>query len=792
MKNVIQKSWQLGEKWGITVIKHRWKVLITSLLFFVVFASGGIMQLNSDYHIFFSEDNPQLIAYDELQAIYSKDDNVFIAIERKDGNSLFDPESLQAIEDLTNKAWQTPYSSRVDGITNFQFTKAVGDDLYVEDLVSNAVVKNPQELAAIKEIATSDNRLVNRLINKEGTVTGINITVKLPGGAPEQNDSVTAYVRKMVSEFEKENPQLKTSLTGFVMLTSAFYEAAFNDGITLTPLMFLVIILITYITTRTITGTLSTLLIIILSIGTAMGAGAYMGIYLTPPTAAFANIIMTLAIANCIHILITFIQSMRTGMDKKASIVESLRINFSPVLATMITTVIGFLSMNFSDSPPFRDLGNLTAIGMIAVFIYAIGLLPALLSILPVKIQVRKRRNGTKWFEKFSEFVISNRRPVFIICAAFVVISSVFVVNNDLNDDFVKYFSKNIQFRTDTDHISQVLTGMYTMEFSINAGEPGGVNNPGYLHKLHEFEKWLYKNPEVIHVNAFTDVMRHINKSMHGDNINYFKIPEKREEAAQYLLLYEMSLPFGLDMNNQVNVDKSATRVIVTLENIPFKKMIQLSEKASQWLDDNAPDYMNASATSNSLMFAHLTQRQIHSMITGTILAMVLIAIVIGIVLRNFRLGLLSLIPNITPVIAGLGLWGLFFGYFNTGMSIVFGMTLGIIVDDTVHFLSKYLRARKEHSLSSEESIQYAFTTVGKAIIVTSVILLAGFGILALSNFGMNSDMAKITMLIIFLALVLDFLLLPVMLLTKKSHKKVNTPAYHNRPFILETKTELI
>ncbi|MCZ6694066.1 MAG: MMPL family transporter [Bacteroidetes bacterium] len=776
-KHLKEKSNEFGERWGLGIVKYRWLVLIGSLLLFFAAVSGGMMGFNSDYHAFFSDDNPQLIAFEELQSIYTKDDNVFILINRKDGKDIFDKKTLSAVEKLTEKAWQTPYSSRVDAITNFQYTRAVADDLYVDDLISDAHVKSAEELAELKLIATTDSRLVKRLINKDATATGINITIRLPDVQTFENVEIAAFVREMVEEFEVENPELETHLSGMVMLNNAFMEASGNDAAKLTPLMLLIVIITILLTTRTITGTFASLLVIIASIGSTMGIGAYIGMALTPPSAAFMNIVLTLAVADSIHILITLIQGMRTGLSKRDAVVESLRVNFMPIFITSLTTVIGFLSMNFGDSPAFSDLGNLTAIGLTAAFIFSVTLLPAVLTILPVRVKEVREESKTKvpMLDRLADFVIVNKRAVIIGCSLFIIGTSLLALKNELNDDFVKYLSKNISFRNDTDYISENLTGIYTLEFSVNAGEDGGISDPKYLHKLKEFEKFLYSYPEIIHVNAFTDVMRHLNKSMHGDQKEYFKIPESREQAAQFLLLYEMSLPFGLDLNNQVNVDKSGTRVIATMDNIKTGKMIEISEAASAWLKKNAPEHMYTEGTSNAMMFAHLTKRQITGMIFGTLLAMALIAIVLGVALKSFKYGALSLIPNITPVLAGLGIWGLFYGFVNAGIAMVFGMTLGIVVDDTVHFLSKYLRARREHGLSAEDSVRYAFTTVGKAMVVTSFVLVAGFMVMAQSDFGINSDMSKITVFIIVLAIILDFLLLPALLISGTSSKS-NAP----------------
>lgn len=771
IQNLKESSQQFGERWGRWVVKFRWPVLIGTLLIAMAFGAGGQMGFNSDYHVFFSEDNPQMLAYDGLQNKYTKDDNVFIVIAPKDGE-VFTKETLKAIEELTANAWQTPYSSRVDAITNFQYTRAVEDDLYVEDLISDAVNKSNTELAELKKIATTDPRLVHRLINEEGTVTAVNVTVRLPEQDNGESAEVTAFARELVKNLEDQYPNLDTYLSGMVMLNSAFFEAANGDFMTLTPLMFLIVIITIFLTTRTISGTLSTLLVIILSIATAMGFGAYVGIGLTPPSGAFINIILTLAVADSIHVLITIIQQMRKGMAKRDAIVESLRLNFMPVFITSLTTIIGFLSMNFSDSPPFHDLGNLTSVGMAAAFLYSTLTLPALLAIVPLKIKVREQKEAKSSFlERLAEFVIANKRPVIAVSSLFIVASSFLVFRNELNDEFIKYFTKEVQFRSDTDYISENLTGIYTVEFSIGAEGEGGINNPNYLNKLKDFEDWLYTNEEVVHVNAFTEVMKQVNKSMHGDDMSYYRMPDERDEAAQYLLLYEMSLPFGLDLNNQVNVDKSETRVIVTIKNIPTQSMLTLSDRATNWLEENTPEYMHAEGVSSTMMFAHLSERQILSMINGTAVAIVLISLVLAFAIRSGKFGAISLIPNITPVIAGLGMWALFYGYINTGISIVFGMTLGIIVDDTVHFLSKYLRARRELGKSPEDAVRYAFSTVGQALLVTSFVLVAGFFVLAQSNFGLNSDMAKITVLIIAFALILDFLMLPALLMLSPSRR---------------------
>jgi predicted RND superfamily exporter protein len=164
-------------------------------------------------------------------------------------------------------------------------------------------------------------------------------------------------------------------------------------------------------------------------------------------------------------------------------------------------------------------------------------------------------------------------------------------------------------------------------------------------------------------------------------------------------------------------------------------------------------------------MFSHIGARNIRSMLIGTTVALVLISVILVFALRSVRIGLLSLVPNLIPAALAFGAWGLAVGQVGLALSVVTGMTLGIVVDDTVHFLSKYLRARREKGLGAEDAVRYAFGTVGLALVVTSIVLIAGFLVLTYSAFALNSNMALMTSVTILFAIIADFLLLPPLLM---------------------------
>lgn len=766
-------------KWAEFVVKFKWPVVIVTLVMALGLASQGNMEFDGDYHVFFSKSNPELEAFDALQEKYTKDDNVVIVLAPKNGN-VFTKENLVAIEELTATAWNTPYSSRVDAITNFQHTRAEGDDLYVDDLSYESHNKTDEEIQQIREIAIKEPLLINRLINEKGSVTAINVTLRLPGvDTAKEIPEVTQNTRDMIAEFQQKHPQFDIYTTGLVPLNTAFFESSFND-LALTMIMFIIVVIVTLLLTRNIFAMLATLFVVFFSIASSVGFVGIMGIKLTPPSSVFPTMILTLAVADSIHILITMLQKVRKdGMSKKEAIVESMRLNFMPVFITSVTTIIGFLTLNFGEVPPFWDLGNIAAFGMTMAFLYSTTLLPALMAIFPIWRKkpkaIEHKEAKVSIYTKLGNYVIA--RPVKLTVISLVIIGGlgVLATKNVFNDEFVEYFDQSVKFRTDSDFINDNLTGFYNVEFSVGSGESGGINNPNYLKKLNEFESWLEKQPEVVHVNAFSEVARRVNRSMHGDDESFYRVPTNREEAAQYLLLYELSLPFGLDLNNQINVDKSESRVTVTIQNISSAEMIAFSKRAEKWLVDNTPSSMHALGVSPTLMFSTLGFRQADSMFNGNIIALILISLVLMLALRNFKLGLLSIIPNVAPVVVGFGLWWLYKGQINTGMVIVFGMTLGIIVDDTVHFMSKFLRARREYGYDAKQAVVYAFETVGQALVTTTLVLMAGFAVLSTSSFALNSYMARITLMIIISALIIDFILLPALLILTSSKESIKT-----------------
>jgi predicted RND superfamily exporter protein len=758
------------------VIRFRWLVIVAALLSAFAIGSGGAkLEFANNYRVFFSQDNPELQAFENLQATYTKNDNFMFVLEPRDSNA-FSGETLSAVEALTTEAWQIPYAIRVDSVSNFQHTEGIDDDLIVEDLVTNASSMSDAELARKLEISLAEPLLKDQLVSFDGAVTAVNVTLQYPEKSLMEVPDAIAKARAIREQIEAGYPQIEVHLTGVSALNNAFAEVGTADMGSLVPLMFFVILLLTYGIIRSASATIATSVIILLSVMVGMGMAGFLGINLTPVSASAPIIILTLAIADSIHILVSLRTLMREGLDKTAAIVEAVRLNLMPVTITSLTTIVGFASLNFSDSPPFWHLGNITAMGITGAWILSLTMLPALISVLPVKFKTVDPVEGKKpAMERFADFVIAYRRRLLIIISAGSLALVAFIPTMQLNDQWVEYFSTNTEFRNDSDQALEHF-GMYPIEFSVPSMGPGGVSEPEYLAKLDEFASFLRAQPITTHVYAFSDVMKRLNKNMHGDDQTFYRIPDNRELSAQYLLLYEISLPYGLDLNDRINIDKSATRVTATLGDVNSVETKAFLNAATGWLSANAPDYMQAKPTSAQVMFTYIAERNVKNMVGGTIAAVLAISVILMLALRSVSLGLLSLVPNGLPILVTFGTWAILVGEVGFSVATVASISLGIVVDDTVHFLAKYVRARNERNLSAEDSIRYAFKSVGSAIVTNTVILSVGFAVLMFSDFKVNADMGLLTSLAIVFALILDFLLLPALLLMRSGKEEVKEP----------------
>ena len=755
------------------VVNNRIRVAVLTLICaFAVFAGIPNLKLDTDGRVFMAADNPDKILLDKFEQEFAKDDNLAIIVKPADGN-VFTPRTLGAIGELTEELWNLPYVRLVNSITRFQNTYADGDMMVVEDLVPDPQTVTPEEAATARDTALDRIEIINSLISADGSATAISVIFRLPGVVlVSELPNIHAEAEPLLARYRAEYPEIEFKASGSVAISQAFATASQKDGETLTPSMLVAMLLVVGILLRSVTGALLILVLATLSALVSLGALGWTRIPINSATAVAPLMVITLAVASSVHILSSIRQTMQETSDRTEWARRALADHGLGITVAIFTTAIGFLSLNFSISPPFRQLGNMVAAGMVGVWVFTIFLLPGLICWLPMR-QIKKAALVDRFMVWLGEFVIRNQRRLLLGIPLVILGFAAGISQIKLEDDFLRYFDERFETRRATDLYETNLGGLNVLEYSVDTGVESGINSVAYLESLDAFASFLRDQPEVSHIRILSDTIKRLNMNMNGDDPAFYRIPDTDEEASQYLFLYELSLGYGMDLTDQINVDRSSTRVSAFVPFATTTQLLELDDKVQAWFAENAAELANP-VTGQTHVYTMISARDVPSMLKGTTLALVFISFVIFLVLRNLKLGLVSLVPNLVPAAMGFGLWGFMVGNVTLAVSIVVAMTLGIVVDDTVHFILKYANARKRGE-SAEDSVRHAFKSVGMALTVTSLGLVIGFAILGQSGFAVNRDMARLTAITLSFALFVDFLFLPPLLIFLDRMKTMKT-----------------
>ncbi|RMG56539.1 MAG: hypothetical protein D6717_06535 [Gammaproteobacteria bacterium] len=745
------------------LLGHR-RLIAATLLGLVLLASLGMerLRITTDHRVFFDHDNPYLAELERIEARYARERSLLFLVHPRAGG-LDHVAPLQAIARLTERAWYLPWAHRVDSLANFQYSRAVGDELVVAPLYGDTV--SEAEARRVVRLARKDPLLANRLVSEDGRLALVLVSLHLPQGASAAEvERVMEAARRLQDSVQADFPGQQVRISGGVAMSEAFYDAAVHDLAVLGPLMLGLIALLLLRMLCSWTGTLAALVVMAAAVAATCGLAGWFGVVLSPVSATLPVIVLTLAVANSVHLLCQYQYALCHDQDRDQAMAASLRANLLPMLLAAGTTILGFLSMNFSDAPPFRDLGNLVALGMAVVLVLALTLLPALVTLAPA----RRRRSKTRCnllMERLGQWVVAHRRALLPAMLGLGAGLSLLAPLNRIDDQFIEYFDADVPFRQNAALMARHLAGQTELTLSIDSSRSSGINDPDFLALLGRFHDWLASQPEVRSVDSVVPILRRLSQNLHQDRAEDYRLPDSEQLAAQYLLLYELSLPEGLSLNDRIDVDRRATRLRLMLVDLDSSDLLALEQRIRHWWAGRAPADWTLSVVGSSLMFARISERNVPPMLFSAFAALALISLLIALVFRSPVLGLVSLVPNLLPPLMALGLWGLLVGEINLAIAVVGSMTIGLIVDDTVHFLCKFRRARRVLGLGPEDAVRHAFANTGTALWITTVVLSVGFMVFLFSPFTVNAQIGLLSAITIICALLADFLLLPPLLI---------------------------
>ncbi len=404
------------------VVGRRWLTIVLSLVAMLALAAGAqyITVVDVDVRNHFSKDDPHIVALDQLEATYSLSDAALIVVAPQSGTA-FTPEALVAIEELTDRLWRTPYVTRVDSITNYSHSEGLEDELIVAPLIDDANSLSDSDIERIREIALGTEEVAGRFVSRDGRVAGLVVSVALPEDRQLGRFEVTDFLHGTAAEAREQYPTIDYHLTGELILNRAMKQAIDDDMGVLAPITLGTMLLVAIVLLRSLWGMVAILVMLIAVMLSALGFTGWVGLKLYGESGAALFVLMAVTVAHSVHIIEGMRAGLRQSMDRPQAAVHSLQANVWPVLLTSVTTAIGFLSLNFAEMPPFRVMGNMVAFGAMAAFVFSVTLLPAFLTVVPM-------RGGSAppgkadLFDRLARFVISYRTILLWSVAAVMVV----------------------------------------------------------------------------------------------------------------------------------------------------------------------------------------------------------------------------------------------------------------------------------------------------------------------------------------------------------------------------------
>lgn len=749
-----------------------WTLMLAVLLATGAASGTAFLTFRSDERVFFATDNPDLDRLQRFESRYGKDNNLLVLIEAKQGD-VFTPQHLAAIAGVSGELWSAPYVKRVDSLTNFQVASGDAEGLSIDQLWRQGDPTDAASLNKLRETAKATPLLMGRLLSKDLRATMVAVNFRLPADrATEAQEAALADVRARMATWRQAHPDLQFHLSGSIALDAAFGEASARDGMILIPMMFTVLLLLLGLMLTSWVPVLSATLVIGGAIGAALGIAGFLGIPLTSVSVAAPFVITIVGMCDAAHFSFTAAEGRRHGMERREAVVHAVRTSTWPIFLASLTTAVGFFSLLFSDAPPFAHLGLICGLGSAFAFIFSMTITPALLILLPWGT----RDNLTRFGPAFGRVAgWAARRPVLAMALALVPAlgATAFIGRNVLDDRYTRYFDDRFEFRRDTDALNRVLGGFYTLEYDLPAPADGGISSPAYLNDVDRFANWMRGQAGVTHVASHADRIKMIHRALENGDPTRYVVPSDSAVSAQLLTLYEMNLPYGQDLREQITPDHSASRLTVALEDLSSAETLALAERARAWIERETPSLRDgANATGLTLMFSNIGMRNIDSMVVGTAIEFAVVGVLLLLAFRNLRLIGISMIANIVPGLAAIGGWGLLVGEIGMAVATIVAVTLGIAVDDTIHIVLGIKRAfaRTRNAVLAAEQ---GMTEVGPGVLATTVCLACGFFILAFSGFQINAWLGMMTGIVIIIAFIFDVIFIPAavsLLLGKDTH----------------------
>ena len=712
------------------------------------------LAFEGSYRIWFDPSSKIMKDYDKFRATFSGDDTFIVAFEDKEG--IFREKPINTILELTQKFKMLDGVQKVNSLTNYQYIRSEDDDVMVEDFIYDT----KEDLAAKKQIATHDKLILHQLINDDATATMIAVKLSSSVGADEE---VNLYVMKELEKIRDEY-EAKTGYTfyisGLSAVTASLVNLAVHDALVLIPLAVVIVIVLLFVLFRDPIGVAVPSVVIVFTFLLVLSMQMLLGHKLNNFTVNIPSFIAAIAIADSMHLFLAWVYYRTKEITNKEAVYLALKNNFMPIAMTSITTAIGFATLSISAIEPIATLGIAITAGALIAFLLSISLVPAILLLLNDEYKIKPIKFLNLINSKgYGAFIVRHDKQIVMGFAFIMLVIGYGLTNLKVDSNSIKYFDKSTTVRSGSEFGEKKLSGSMIYEIILDSKVKEGAKSPEFLNKIVVFEKALLERyPNITFTTSLKDIVERMHKVL--DTNATTPLPNSKNAVAQYLLLYSMSLPQGMELNDKIDTQERYLRMSINSNIQDTSKDLEMIDWIEKWWKQNT-DYL-ATVQGQTSIFAYMQSSVMDTLLLSISATLILVIFAMFFIFKNIKMLWIFIVPNVAPILLVGGVMGYLGRSVDIGVAISASVILGIAVDDTIHFFSKYFQAIK--TMSFEESIDYVISHSGNAMILTTFILSFTFAVFGVSSFVPNVNFAIVTVVALNIALLLDLVLLPALL----------------------------
>ena len=736
-----------------------------------VFMASAIPSTKNDATIrsFILDDDPDYAMYNRYKETFGQEPMLVVAFQDDD---IFTNENMETVSRLTERL--KDIKVKIDGedqyniydvrsLTNAEYMKGTEDSFEAKRLVDDLPAA-PEELAKARDIATTNPLFVKDLVSPDGRRTSLIVTLRAADENYEFQEEV-AEIERIVAE-EAARSGRKIYVVGEKVLDIRFLEYIQRDVQRFIPLTYLILGVLTYLMFRNVRDTAIALISVSASLAWIGGIIPLTGHMMNSVNAGLPSLVLCIAVTDVVHIIHRYRKNLSGTSDRAGALHTALKEAFIPCFLTSFTTAIGFGSLAFNEIRPISGFGFLASIGVSAAFVVCIVTVPSLLILWKEKSS--RMREDTQFVPRralasLAGLLVKRRNAVIALTIVLMAVMLMGALRIRVQSDRITYLRRNDEMYKAVRFIEGGLAGTTELDIWIEDGRDGIIKEPRVLREIENLAEFLRTQPEVDKVLCVNDFFKEMNKAFYEDNPDRYELPDTRAKVAQFMLIYSMSGRKN-ELDKYMDYPSSRTRISVRSSEHNSETLDNLIRRIRTYLQGRFEPPTRPRLASLAVVLNNVFLYVLKGLLYGLLTAVLLIFVVMCVNFRSPRIGLVSMIPNLIPIVAALGVMGWCGLSLEVATAMTFSIAIGIAVDDTIHFLTRF-RTHLTEAGDYAKAVHLTLEDIGSALVETTTIMIGGFLILLFASLRMNVFFGLLCAFIVSTALLADLTITPVCML---------------------------